>query len=136
MSEPRTIPQLRKRSEQGRSCRATGADLRPVPAPSTLMGGVAAASLARFAASGFKTVDGPLYELRMGHCKECEYRKETQCTLCRCFIAKGVAAPRGLPCREMGKLSMRSEIRGQSRRSEVGGRRSEVGGQRGDSCDG
>ncbi len=48
----------------------------------------AAASLARFAASGFKTVDGPLYELRMGHCKECEYRKETQCALCRCFIAK------------------------------------------------
>jgi hypothetical protein len=47
-----------------------------------------AGSMSRFAASGFKTVDEPLHELRMSHCGPCEYQKETQCTLCRCFIAK------------------------------------------------
>ena len=45
-----------------------------------------AASMARFAASGFKTVDEPLHELRVSHCEACEYRRETQCSLCRCFV--------------------------------------------------
>ena len=70
-------------------------DLRPVPAPSSLMGAAMsfAASIARFAASGFKTVDEPLHQLRMSHCEPCEYRRDTQCSLCRCFIAKKAWLP-------------------------------------------
>jgi hypothetical protein len=47
----------------------------PTPAPRSLAGAAAsfAASMARFAASGFKTVDEPLHQLRMGHCQACEY---------------------------------------------------------------
>ena len=70
-------------------------DLRPVPSPSSLMGAAMslAASLARFAASGFKTVDESLHQLRMSHCRPCEYRKDSQCSLCRCFIAKKAWLP-------------------------------------------
>jgi hypothetical protein len=69
--------------------------VRPVPAPSSLMGAAVslAASMATFAASGFKTVDQPLHDLRMSHCGACEYRHETQCSLCRCFIAKKAWLP-------------------------------------------
>ncbi len=70
-------------------------DLPRVPTPSTLMGAAAslATSMAKFAASGFKTVDDPLHELRMSHCNRCEYRNDTQCSLCRCFIAKKAWLP-------------------------------------------
>jgi hypothetical protein len=44
--------------------------------------------MARFAASGFKTVDAALHQLRMSHCQPCEYRKAAQCSLCRRFIDK------------------------------------------------
>ncbi len=67
----------------------------PVPARSSLVGAAVslAASLARFAASGFKTVDEPLHQLRMSHCSRCEYRRDSQCALCRCFIAKKAWLP-------------------------------------------
>ena len=52
-----------------------------------------AASMARFAASGFKTVDESLHELRMGQCGACEYRRESQCVLCRCFVSKKAWLP-------------------------------------------
>ena len=70
-------------------------DLSAVPAPSSLMGAAAslAVALARFAASGFKTVDEALHELRMGQCGPCKYRRDTQCALCRCFIAKKAWLP-------------------------------------------
>ncbi len=66
-----------------------------VPAPSSLAGAAAsfAASMAKFAASGFKTVDEPLHALRMSHCSACEYRRDTQCSLCRCFISKKAWLP-------------------------------------------
>ena len=69
--------------------------VRPVPASSSLMGAAVslAASMARFAASGFKTVDQPLHDLRMSHCNPCEYRRDTQCSLCRCFIEKKAWLP-------------------------------------------
>jgi len=72
-----------------------GVDLRPVPAASSFVGAAAsfAASMARFAASGFKTVDEPLHQLRMSHCSACEYRNDSQCSLCRCFIAKKAWLP-------------------------------------------
>ncbi len=72
-----------------------GPDVRPAPAPASLMGAAVslAASLARFAASGFKIVAEPLHELRMGHCRACEYRHDTQCSLCRCFVAKKAWLP-------------------------------------------
>ena len=65
------------------------------PVPSTLMGAAVsfATSMARFAASGFKTVDEPLHQLRMSHCQPCGYRNDSQCSLCRCFIAKKAWLP-------------------------------------------
>jgi hypothetical protein len=67
----------------------------PLPAPRSLVSAAAsfAASTARFAASGFKTVDAALHQLRMGHCQPCEYRKAAQCALCRCFIDKKAWLP-------------------------------------------
>lgn len=69
--------------------------MRPVLAPSSIVGAAAslARSLARFAASGFKTVDGALHELRAGHCNACEYRNGRQCSLCRCLIAQKAWLP-------------------------------------------
>ena len=69
--------------------------LTPAAVPSTFLGAAAsfAATMARFAASGFKTVDEPLHQLRMSHCQSCEYRHDTQCSLCRCFIAKKAWLP-------------------------------------------
>jgi hypothetical protein len=52
-----------------------------------------AASMARFAASGFKTVEEPLHQLRMSECEPCEYRTDNKCSLCRCFIAKKAWLP-------------------------------------------
>jgi hypothetical protein len=49
--------------------------------------------VAKFAASGFKTVDGPLHQLRLSSCRACEYRKAAQCSLCRCFIDKKAWLP-------------------------------------------
>jgi len=61
-----------------------------MPTPASLAHAAAsfATSLARFVASGFKTSDGPLHELRMGHCRYCQYLQGSQCSLCRCFIEK------------------------------------------------
>ena len=52
-----------------------------------------AGSMARFAASGFKTVDETLHQLRMSHCCSCQYLQGPQCSLCRCFIAKKAWLP-------------------------------------------
>ena len=66
-----------------------------VPSPKSLPHAASsfAVSMARFAASGFKTVDQPLHELRMTHCQPCEYRHDSQCSLCRCFIEKKAWLP-------------------------------------------
>ncbi len=63
--------------------------------PRSLVGAAAAfaASMARFAASGFKMVDETLHQLRMNHCEPCEYRHDSQCSLCRCFIDKKAWLP-------------------------------------------
>jgi hypothetical protein len=65
------------------------------PHPRSLLGAAAsfAASMARFAASGFKTVDQELHGLRMSRCEPCEYRKDSQCSLCRCFVSKKAWLP-------------------------------------------
>jgi hypothetical protein len=73
----------------------TGLESPPRPTPSSLVGAAAsfASSMAHFVASGFKTVDEPLHELRMSQCSPCEYRRDTQCSLCRCFIEKKAWLP-------------------------------------------
>ena len=81
--------------------------VRPVPAPSSLMGAAVslAASMATFAASGFKTVDQPLHELRTGHCGACEYRHEhPMLALPLLHCQEGMAAPRGLPHRALANV--------------------------------
>ena len=71
---------------------AAGAATR---SPRSLAGAAAAfaASMAKFAASGFKTVDAGLHGLRLGHCRACEHRRDSQCALCRCFIDKKAWLP-------------------------------------------
>jgi hypothetical protein len=63
--------------------------------PASLLDAAAsfATAMASFAASGFKTVDESLHELRMSHCSPCEHRHGTRCMLCRCFIAKKAWLP-------------------------------------------
>jgi hypothetical protein len=52
-----------------------------------------AASMARFAASGFKTVDAALHDIRTSQCQRCEHRRGSQCALCRCFVDKKAWLP-------------------------------------------
>lgn len=72
-----------------------GSDSHPLRESRSLLGAAAsfAASMARFAASGFKTVDEPLHQLRMSRCEPCEYREDNQCLLCRCFVAQKAWLP-------------------------------------------
>ena len=88
-------PIARREEESAVSGTAESADAGAAPAPSSLIGAAAsfAASMARFAASGFKTVDESLHQLRMRCCKQCQYLSDTQCSLCRCFIAKKAWLP-------------------------------------------
>jgi len=64
-------------------------------APRGLVGAAAgfAAAMARFAASGFKTVEPPLHAVRVGQCAACEHRRDSQCSLCRCFVDKKARLP-------------------------------------------
>lgn len=66
-----------------------------VPSSRSLVGaaGAFAASMAKFAATGFKTVDAGLHELRVGQCRTCEHHRDSQCSLCRCFIDKKAWMP-------------------------------------------
>jgi hypothetical protein len=81
--------------EAARSLAAPCGRAEQAPAPRSLVGAAAAfaGSMAKFAASGFKTVDDTLHQLRMNHCQPCEYRHDSQCSLCRCFIAKKAWLP-------------------------------------------
>jgi hypothetical protein len=88
------VPETNDKDTQTRAGPATGK--RSVRrAPYRVAEAVAsfAASMIRFAASGFKTVDESLHELRMSRCSQCEHRKETQCALCRCYIDKKAWLP-------------------------------------------
>jgi hypothetical protein len=73
----------------------SGEDTSPIHIPTSLVGAASsfAASMARFVASGFKMVEQSLYDLRMDHCQVCAYRRESQCSLCRCFVAKKAWLP-------------------------------------------
>ena len=64
-------------------------------APRSIVGAAAefAASMARFAAGGFKTVDAALHDIRIGQCRPCEHRRNAQCALCRCFVDKKAWLP-------------------------------------------
>ena len=46
-----------------------------------------------FAASGFKTVNPALHDVRMSKCQTCEHRRDSQCAICRCFIDKKAWLP-------------------------------------------
>ena len=65
------------------------------PAPRSLIGAAAgfAASMARFAASGFQRIGEQSQRLRVSHCEPCRYRKQNRCTLCGCFFAKKAWLP-------------------------------------------
>jgi hypothetical protein len=52
-----------------------------------------AGSMTKFVASGFKVVDEGSHQLRMNYCDPCEYRQNTRCTLCHCFIDKKAWLP-------------------------------------------
>jgi hypothetical protein len=52
-----------------------------------------AGSMAKFAASGFKRVNQQTHTLRMSRCQLCEYRRQTRCTCCGCFVAKKAWLP-------------------------------------------
>ena len=49
--------------------------------------------MARFAASGFKTVDRESHELRVDACGRCPKRRGNRCLLCGCFFAKKAWLP-------------------------------------------
>jgi len=85
------LPKKRQMSDRLASDNSSRASPKPSSAVRAAVS--FAASMARFAASGFKTVDEPLYQLRMSHCRSCEYRKDSQCSLCRCFIDKKAWLP-------------------------------------------
>jgi hypothetical protein len=61
---------------------------RPTAAPPTFLGMAASlvGSMAKFAASGCKTVDEESHRLRMSRCGPCQYRRHNRCILCGCFI--------------------------------------------------
>jgi hypothetical protein len=72
---------------------AASADSAPKPASFLKATASFAQSMAKFAASGFKVVDEKSHSLRMNHCNPCEYRQNTRCTLCWCFIDKKAWLP-------------------------------------------
>jgi hypothetical protein len=63
------------------------------PRGSAVAAAAFSASMVKFAASGFKTVDEPLHSLRVAQCQTCEHRRDSQCSLCRCFIDKKAWLP-------------------------------------------
>jgi hypothetical protein len=81
--------------EVARSLASRSGSAEQVPAPRSLVGAAAAfaGSMAKFVASGFKTVEAPLHDLRTSHCQPCQYRVDSQCSLCRCFIDKKAWLP-------------------------------------------
>ena len=82
--------------EAARSAAARSEAMALTPASRRSLVGAAVAfagSMARFAASGFKTVDEPMHELRMSHCATCSYLRGSQCSLCRCFVGKKAWLP-------------------------------------------
>jgi hypothetical protein len=66
----------------------------PVPPP-TLAGMAAsfATSMAKFAASGFKTTPQEIHAARVAECDPCKYRDGTRCKLCGCFVDKKAWMP-------------------------------------------
>jgi len=52
-----------------------------------------AGAMAKFAASGFRTVDAETHQVRVERCAQCEHRRESRCTLCGCFIDKKAWLP-------------------------------------------
>jgi len=90
------VPSIKAQAGDARELNNVPTNMTQIPPTSRSLVGASAlfaASMVKFAASGFKTVDEPLHELRTGHCQPCEYRKNTQCSLCRCFIAKKAWLP-------------------------------------------
>jgi hypothetical protein len=94
---PAISPALPENTQGGSGGLPTGRPdaSQPIPEPPSLLGTAAsfAGSMAKFAASGFKRVDEQSHQLRMNQCGPCEYRKDTRCMLCRCFVAKKAWLP-------------------------------------------
>lgn len=81
-----------------------GADAAPPPDPTseeppfqppTLAGMAAsfAGSMAKFAASGFKTTPREVHAARLAECEPCKYRDASRCKLCGCFVDKKAWMP-------------------------------------------
>jgi len=66
------------------------------PLPSPTLAGMAASfagSMAKFAASGFKTTPPEIHAARVAECQPCKYREGTRCKLCGCFVDKKAWMP-------------------------------------------
>jgi hypothetical protein len=69
-------------------------DRPPVSPPSVWQqAGSLAGAMARFAASGFKTVDAEIHQARVARCEPCEYRRNNRCVMCGCFLDKKAWLP-------------------------------------------
>ncbi len=64
---------------------ATGLRDPDVPPRFLAMAASFAASMARFASSGFKTVDRESFRVRVEQCLSCEHRQGSRCKVCGCF---------------------------------------------------
>jgi hypothetical protein len=52
-----------------------------------------AASMTKFASSGFKTADDECYRLRVEQCLRCGHRKSNRCSVCGCFFVLKAKLP-------------------------------------------
>ena len=68
----------------------------PPPFKAPTLAGMAASfagSMAKFAASGFKTTPPEIHAGRLAECDPCKYREGTRCKLCGCFVDKKAWMP-------------------------------------------
>ncbi len=72
---------------------ATDAPTTAVPASAFGMAASFTASMAEWAASGFKTVSQARHDARVNACSSCSYHEAPRCTLCGCFTEKKAWLP-------------------------------------------
>ena len=63
--------------------------------------------MARFASSGFKTVDRDSFRVRAEQCLSCEHRQGSRCKVCGCFFDLECGCPTILPHRPMERVKKR-----------------------------
>jgi hypothetical protein len=93
--EPQQSDDVQANLMTAADCSATPIEDDVTATPQSLAATAAsfAGSMLKFAASGFKTVDEQLHRLRLAQCEPCAHRRNTRCTLCRCFVVKKAWLP-------------------------------------------